>query len=237
VVGSGQTGAEVFLNCASSYPRARVTATLRNFGYRLQDDSPFAWDLYYSKVVDHFFNLPIERRAREMDENLGTNYGVVSWRVLKRIYDLLWEDRVSGASRLEVRPNFELAGVTERGTTVDAAFRSLSEAEGALTVLPCDALIVATGYRRSTPAVLEGVLSHLEKDAEGRLIADREYRVKTDERFEANIYLQGFCEHTHGVGDANLPIMPTRSREIAATLLRHTHGVETPDAAISTISR
>jgi L-ornithine N5-monooxygenase len=50
--------------------------------------------------------------------------------------------------------------------------------------------------------------------------------VRTSENFTASIYLQGFCEHSHGVGDANLPIIPTRSGELAAALVRSIHGVE-----------
>lgn len=222
VVGSGQTGAEVFLHLASSYPRARVTATLRKFGYRLQDDSPFAWDLYYSKVVDHFFGQPPERRSHAIDEHLGTNYGAVSWRVLKRMYDLLWEDRVSGTQRLEVRPNLELRAVSGDGPTVVASFTSSKDGHFEAEY---DALVLATGYRRHSPKLLEGLERYLEHDAEGRLMADRTYRVKSQVNFSAGVYLQGFCEHTHGVGDANLPIIPTRSAELAATLVRNVHGV------------
>jgi L-ornithine N5-monooxygenase len=223
VVGSGQTGAEVFMNLASTYPRARVTATLRKFGYRLQDDSPFAWDLYYSKVVDHFFGQPPDRRADAIDQHLGTNYGAVSWRVLKRMYDLLWEDRVSGTRRLEVRPNLELRAVSALGPTVVATF--VSPKEGPIE-LEYDAVVLATGYQRTPPPLIEGIARYLEHDSHGRLMADRNYRVNSQPEFSANVYLQGFCEHTHGVGDANLPIIPTRSAELAATLIRDVHGFE-----------
>jgi L-ornithine N5-oxygenase len=57
-------------------------------------------------------------------------------------------------------------------------------------------------------------------------MADRQYRVQSTPNFSAGVYLQGFCEHSHGVGDANLPIIPTRSAELAVTLVRNVHGVE-----------
>jgi L-ornithine N5-oxygenase len=223
VVGSGQTGAEVFAHIVTNYPKARVTATLRKFGYQLQDDSPFAWDLYYSKVVDYFFGQPPERRSRAIEEHLGTNYGAVSWRVLERMYDLLWEDRVSGARRLDVIPNLELRGIKDDGASVAATFTSVKDGPWEIQ---CDALVLATGYERRPPAMLEGLKRYLDHDAQGRLMADRQYRVQSTANFTAGVYLQGFCEHSHGVGDANLPIIPTRSGELAATLVRNVHGVD-----------
>lgn len=223
VVGSGQTGAEVFTHLVSTYPKARISGTLRKFGYQLQDDSPFAWDLYYSKVVDYFFSQPPERRSHAIDEHLGTNYGAVSWRVLERMYDLLWEDRISGTRRLDVLPNLELREVRDGGQSVTATFTTAKD--GPIEI-QCDALVLATGYERRPPALLEGLKRHLEHDAQGRLMADRQYRVQTGPNFAAGVYLQGFCEHTHGVGDANLPIIPTRSAELAATLMHRVHGVE-----------
>src|SRR5262249_32287534 len=148
--------------------------------------------------------------------------GSISGRVLERMYELLWEDRVTATKRLEVLPNLELRAVREDGATAVATFGTANEG----TVdLECDALVLATGYERRPPMLLEGLARYFEHDAHGRLLADRQYRVKTGPNFAANMYLQGFCEHTHGVGDANLPIIPTRSAELAATLVRTTHGV------------
>ncbi|HEY3593601.1 MAG TPA: hypothetical protein VGL13_06995, partial [Polyangiaceae bacterium] len=87
-------------------------------------------------------------------------------------------------------------------------------------------LVLATGYERRPPSVLEGLTRYLDHDDQGRLMADRQYRVQSAPNFSAGVYLQGFCEHSHGVGDANLPIIPTRSAELAVTLVRNVHGVE-----------
>jgi L-ornithine N5-oxygenase len=43
----------------------------------------------------------------------------------------------------------------------------------------------------------------------------------TDERCKAGIYMQGFCQASHGLSDTLLSILPIRADEIAGSLYDH----------------
>ena len=46
----------------------------------------------------------------------------------------------------------------------------------------------------------------------------RDYRIKTDARCHASIYMQGFCESSHGLSDTLLSVLPIRADEIAESV-------------------
>ncbi|MET0613290.1 MAG: ornithine monooxygenase, partial [Pseudomonas caspiana] len=52
----------------------------------------------------------------------------------------------------------------------------------------------------------------------GDFEVDRDYRIKTDSRCKASIYMQGFCEASHGLSDTLLSVLPIRADEIAESL-------------------
>ena len=49
----------------------------------------------------------------------------------------------------------------------------------------------------------------------------RDYRIVTDERCKAGIYMQGFCQASHGLSDTLLSVLPIRADEISASLYAH----------------
>jgi L-ornithine N5-oxygenase len=49
----------------------------------------------------------------------------------------------------------------------------------------------------------------------------RDYRIRTDERCQAAVYMQGFCQASHGLSDTLLSVLPIRADEIAASLYAH----------------
>ena len=77
-----------------------------------------------------------------------------------------------------------------------------------------DAVILATGYeRRSHRELLAPLQQHL-KDFE----VDRDYRVLASPELNAAVYLQGFCEASHGLSDTLLSVLPVRAAEIGQSL-------------------
>ena len=64
------------------------------------------------------------------------------------------------------------------------------------------------------------VLAHFESRL-GDYEVNRDYRLKTDERCKAGIYMQGFCQASHGLSDTLLSVLPIRADEIAASLYEH----------------
>lgn len=52
----------------------------------------------------------------------------------------------------------------------------------------------------------------------GDFEVSRDYRIVTDERCNAGIYIQGFSQASHGLSDTLLSVLPIRADEIAASL-------------------
>ncbi|MNP58776.1 L-ornithine 5-monooxygenase [compost metagenome] len=50
---------------------------------------------------------------------------------------------------------------------------------------------------------------------------DRDYRALANPEFGANVYLQGFCEASHGLSDTLLSVLPARAAEIGQSLYQH----------------
>jgi len=77
-----------------------------------------------------------------------------------------------------------------------------------------DAVVLATGYERQLHRhLLEPLQEYL-----GDFEVARDYRIKTDARCQASIYMQGFCESSHGLSDTLLSVLPIRADEIAESL-------------------
>ena len=49
----------------------------------------------------------------------------------------------------------------------------------------------------------------------------RDYRLQSDPRCQAAIYMQGFCQASHGLSDTLLSVLPVRAEEIANSLHQH----------------
>jgi L-ornithine N5-oxygenase len=80
------------------------------------------------------------------------------------------------------------------------------------------------------PAVLNELKPYLVTNSVGQFQADRSYRVQSVPELKARVFLQGFCESTHGVGDGGLSILASRSAEILKALLAREPIAATPAA-------
>jgi L-ornithine N5-oxygenase len=99
---------------------------------------------------------------------------------------------------------------------VRATVESLTTREK--TVLDCDVLVYATGYRPVDPLALLGERAgtcHL--DDAGQPVVDRDYRVRSE--LAAGLYLQGNTEHTHGISSSLLSTTAVRAGRILDSVL------------------
>ncbi|MNE62943.1 L-ornithine 5-monooxygenase [compost metagenome] len=95
-----------------------------------------------------------------------------------------------------------------------------------------DAVILATGYeRRSHRELLAPLAGYLEDFS-----VDRNYRVLASADLQASVYLQGFCENSHGLSDTLLSVLPSRASEIGQSLyqdLARQHNQQPPLVALT----
>jgi L-ornithine N5-monooxygenase len=213
VVGAGQSAAEVTKYLHETFPHAEVCGVFSRYGYSPSDDSPFANRVFDPDAVDQFYVAPPEVKQLILDYHANTNYSVVDTDLIEELYRRVYQEKVLGTRRLRL---FNVSRVVETVETVDgvrATVESLTTREK--TVLDCDVLVYATGYRPNDPLALLGDLAGLcHRDEAGRPSVLRDYRVVTEPELLAGLYLQGSTEHTHGISSSLLSTTAVRAGQI-----------------------
>ena len=220
VIGSGQSAAEIFYHLFTTYDHADVSAVFRQFAFKPADDSSFVNEIFFPQQVDFLYSLTPEKRQKLLEAHSDTNYSVVDLDLIKLIYKSMYEEKVMGRDRIHVMPLLSLVNITDNGDRVTAHFKHVTYDES-LVNLECDAVILATGYSRKTKQkLLQDLAPYLSIQESGEYNIERDYRIITKPNFEPTIYMQGYCENTHGLSDTLLSILPIRSQEIVNSLIQ-----------------
>ncbi|MFE1599079.1 lysine N(6)-hydroxylase/L-ornithine N(5)-oxygenase family protein [Methylobacterium sp. ID0610] len=214
VIGAGQTAAELFLDLQSRLPDVSVDMIFRGHALKPADDSPFVNEIFNPAFTDFVYGRPETGRSAILEEFRGTNYSVIDGALLTRIYDILYQQKVSGQRRHALHPRTTVRAVEESG---DQVRLDLTDAtDGSTRSARYDAVILATGYRRDRlHTLMPDLTPHLAERGIGR-----DYRLATRPGFEPAIYSQGFSEESHGLSDTLLSILVVRGHEIAQSILR-----------------
>ncbi|MFF4411986.1 lysine N(6)-hydroxylase/L-ornithine N(5)-oxygenase family protein [Streptosporangium sp. NPDC001559] len=217
VVGAGQSAAEVTDHLHRTYPEAEVCSIFTRYGYSPADDSPFANRIFDAEAVDEFHAAPEDVRRSLLDYHANTNYSVVDLELIEELYRRAYQEKVVGRERLRILNVSRVAGLDEVTDGVRVHVDHL--ATGTSTVLDCDAVVFATGYRPVDPAELLGDLAgHCRLDDQGRLLVGADYRVFTDPSVKAGIYLQGGTEYAHGLSSSLLSNVAVRAGDIVRSI-------------------
>ncbi|MDQ0752825.1 L-ornithine N5-oxygenase [Streptomyces africanus] len=218
VLGAGQSAAEVADHLHRSYPAADVHAVFSRFGYSQADDSPFANRIFDPSAVDDFHAAPPQVKDSLFGYHANTNYSVVDVDLIEEMYRRIYEDKIVGVERLSLHNVSVLRDVQESDESVKLTIHHL--ASGRSTDVEADLLVCATGYRAADPLDLLGPAGDLlRRDAEGRLLVEREYRVATAAEVHAGVYLCGATEHSHGITSSLLSNAAVRAGEILGSVL------------------
>ncbi|MFE9044644.1 lysine N(6)-hydroxylase/L-ornithine N(5)-oxygenase family protein [Streptomyces sp. NPDC012421] len=218
VVGAGQSAAENVAYLHRRFPEAEVCAVFSRYGYSPADDSAFANRIFDPAAVDEYFTAPGDVKRKLMDYHGNTNYSVVDIDLIDDLYRQAYQEKVLGTERLRFINVSRLTGVEDDGKKVRAFVTSLVTGEE--TVLDADVVVYATGYSPADPVGLLGpVADHCRRDEEGRVLAERDYRLTTDAELRCGIYLQGGTEHTHGITSSLLSNTAIRVGEILDSIL------------------
>ncbi|MDU8361021.1 lysine N(6)-hydroxylase/L-ornithine N(5)-oxygenase family protein [Pseudomonas syringae group sp. J309-1] len=218
VIGGGQSAAEAFIDLNDSYPSAQVDMILRAAVLKPADDSPFVNEIFAPSYTDLVFNEPQAEREKLIREYHNTNYSVVDLNLIESIYSIFYRQKVANQQRHAFlsRRTVELAGADSNG--IELTLRD--SATGATEQRRYDVVILATGYQRSSHRELLAPL----KDYLGDYEVGRDYRLQTDPRLRAGIYMQGFSQDSHGLSDTLLSVLPMRAAEIAASIFDQPQG-------------
>lgn len=226
VVGDGQSAAEIVDYILRNYPCATIHLIISQYALRSSDSTPFVNEAFLSEEVDHFYLAPEAAREEILDELQNTNYGVVDEGLLCALYRLLYLDEVAGVHRLRIIRRSRVASACKRNGDLELVVRDRNSNE--ITTLRCDALILATGYRRCLDETMfEALLPHVARSPSGDILVARDYRVCTIPTMKCRLYLQGQCESSHGVSDTLLSLLPFRARDILASICSQATAADT----------
>jgi L-ornithine N5-monooxygenase len=218
VVGAGQSAAEVTKFLHDHFPAADVCGIFARYGYSPADDSPFANRVFDPDAVDHYFTAPPEVKRMILGYHGNTNYSVVDTKLIEELYRRVYQEKVLGTQRLHVFNTSRVVETVDSGDGVRTTVESLTTNEK--TVLDCDVLIYATGYRPADPLRLLGDLAgHVHTDDLGQPVVGRDYRVRADDGLACGVYLQGNTEHSHGISSSLLSTTAVRAGQILQSVV------------------
>lgn len=212
IIGGGQSAAEAFIDLNDSFPSVQVDLILRGSALKPADDSPFVNEVFAPGFTDLIFNQDNAERERLIREYHNTNYSVVDIDLIERIYGIFYRQKVSGVQRHVFRNLSAVERASADGQGIELALRNL--ANGEIGQQRYDLVILATGYERQMHRQLLEPLAEYLGDYE----VGRDYRLLSDERCKAALYMQGFCQASHGLSDTLLSVLPVRAEEISRSL-------------------
>ncbi|WP_220814890.1 lysine N(6)-hydroxylase/L-ornithine N(5)-oxygenase family protein [Pseudomonas paralcaligenes] len=214
IIGSGQSAAEAFIDLNDSFPSVKVDMILRSTALKPADDTPFVNEIFGPQYTDLVFQQTATDREKLIKEYHNTNYSVVDPELIERIYGVLYRQKVARQFRHAVLCRQQVEGVHSDDQGIELTLRDL--ASNQQRTHRYDAIILATGYERRTHRSL---LAPLENHLKGFEV-DRDYRALASPTLLAPVFLQGFCESSHGLSDTLLSVLPIRSQEIGKALYR-----------------
>lgn len=206
VVGSGQSGAEVFLDLLR---RQRDTGWALTWLTRSWGFAP----LDYSKLVLEYTTPAYMRYFHGLDPDVRDRLIASQWQLYKGIdsetIDLIHEELYDHLLDGDRPPVTLLPATAVRGAEWDGDVLRLTTEHadtGTETTRHTDAVIAATGYAARRPECLAPVEKLISWDDRGRYDVTVEHRVRTAPEVTAGLYVQNAELHTHGAASPDLGI-------------------------------
>ncbi|WP_036726288.1 lysine N(6)-hydroxylase/L-ornithine N(5)-oxygenase family protein [Patulibacter minatonensis] len=222
VVGAGQSAAEAVAHLHREFEDAEVCGVFSKFGYTPADDSAFANRIFDPDAAALFHGAPPEVKDSLIAYHRSTNYSVVDGELIESLYREHYRERVLGNERLRMLGTSRIETLTPADGAVDASVVAL--ATGDRSVLTCDAVVYATGYRPIDPIGLLGTAGELcRRDADGLTEVLGDNRLALHDDADAAIFLQGAAEHAFGLTSTLLSMVAVRAGQVFdATKARRT---------------
>jgi lysine N6-hydroxylase len=217
VVGSGQSGAECFLDLlrAEGPPVSWLTRTA---AFTPLDYSKLVLEMTTPSYVDYFHTLDEPVRDRLVKEQ-WRHYKGISSETLEEIHDVLYARDLS-ISPAELQVGVGVVSAVARSDSLELTM--LHADSGKTFQHTTDAVVAATGYRNRPLPFMDSLQSQIEHDAAGRWVINRDHSVSTVDELSGRLFVANADLHSHGVAAPDLGIGAIRN----ATILNSVAGRE-----------
>jgi L-ornithine N5-oxygenase len=213
VIGAGQSAAEIFMELHGRPHAPQVDLVMRARSIRPSDDSPFVNEIFNADFVDHVHSRSPQEREALLQEFWHTNYACPDLALIEQIFKVFYEQRVRDETRHRFLRRHEVRAVRAASDGLHLTLRDLNT--GSDSTCRYDTVVLATGYARDHhKTLLAPLAAHLDGFA-----ADRDYRLRSQPGFRPAVFLQGACEHSHGLSDTLLSVTAARTGEIGNALM------------------
>jgi lysine N6-hydroxylase len=226
VVGSGQSGAEVFLDLLRGREAGRE-------GLHWLTRSPAFAPMEYSKLGLEHFTPDYTRYFQRLPERVRDRLVPAQWQLHKAvghgtlgaIHDELYRRTLAGGwPDAVLTPGVLVRSAGRMGAskagTARVELRLAHVEQGGHTRVTTDFVVLATGYgERSLDGLLAALSPYIHRDASGRIRIDERYRMVLDPSVRGAVYVQNAERHTHGVGAPDLGLAAHRSAVILNALV------------------
>ncbi|MEU6441040.1 SidA/IucD/PvdA family monooxygenase [Streptomyces sp. NPDC047046] len=223
VIGSGQSGAEIFLDLLRHRApgRERLTWLARTPAFAPMEYSRLGLEHFTPDYTRYFHALPETTRDQLTAQQWQLHKGIDT-ETITAIHDELYHRTLNGGwpdATLTPGVSVRTAG---RVATTQIELHLEHREQGTRSRLTTDAVVLATGYReRPLDQLLAGLDPYLRRDNAERPRVDAHYRLHLDEAITAtgsHVYVQNAERHTHGVGAPDLGLAAHRSATILNAL-------------------
>ncbi|GAA3759415.1 SidA/IucD/PvdA family monooxygenase [Streptomyces tremellae] len=222
VIGSGQSGAEVFLDLLRARPAGaeRLHWLTRTEAFAPMEYSKLGLEHFTPDYTHYFHQLPEHTRDGLVPRQWQLHKGI-DHDTLAAIHDELYRRTLNGGwPDATLTPGVRVRTAGRVATTrVELHLEHLQQRSR--TRLTTDAVVLATGYReRPADRLLAGLDAHIRRDSAGRPRIDGDHRMVLAPAVSGSVYVQNAGAHAHGVGSPDLGLAAWRS----ATILNHLTG-------------
>ncbi|MFI5660054.1 lysine N(6)-hydroxylase/L-ornithine N(5)-oxygenase family protein [Streptomyces sp. NPDC051684] len=220
VIGSGQSGAEIFLDLLRARPAGheKITWLARSEAFAPMEYSKLGLEHFTPDYSHYFHHLPEAERDRLVPAQWQLHKGIDA-DTIAAIHEELYQRTLGGGwpdATLTPGVSIRTAGRVA-GTKVELHLEHRQQ--GTRSRLTTDAVVLATGYKeRPLSGMLTGLDPYLRRDQSERPRIDDHFRLVLDDRVQGSVYVQNAERHTHGVGAPDLGLAAWRSATILNSL-------------------
>lgn len=217
VVGSGQSGAEVFLDLLRRRTKGSLRWLARTAAFAPMEYSKLGLEQFTPDYAKFFHGLAEDVRDR-LEPSQWQLYKGISAETIGEIYDELYQRTVAGDwPPVLLAPGVEVTAAGQREGRIELTLRHTQE--GGTATVRTDAVVCATGYaERDLGELLAPMRQLIKRDGSGRIAVGADYRVELAGEISGSLFVQNAERHTHGVGAPDLGLAAWRSATIVNTV-------------------